>query len=124
MLASTPTYGEEYMYANEPCQVLEDLRVNFLKSLAHTTAKLRTLEFSQIGVPIFEQPEDDQPSSFVPVWRWLSNSYMQEITHVGPFDASREFLQAGFHVVWNFEKTGSDNQDYWKHVFKGVHQLL
>jgi hypothetical protein len=125
MLMKPPVDGEEYMQADNPRTVLEELRINLLKSLAHATSQLRTLEFTEIGVPVFERPEDDQPVTYGPVWNWHSKSYMQELTPVGPFKTSRAFFETGLDNALNMgDIEGYDQNDTVTLALKGARKLL
>jgi serine/threonine protein kinase len=125
MLANPPIDGAEYMNADDPCTVLAELRTNFLKSLAHAMSKLCTLEFTEIGVPVFERPEDDRPVTFGPVWHWHSKLCMQQLTPIGPFKTSRAFLEAGLNnVVDTAVIEGYDHDDQGVLSLKGARKLF
>jgi len=101
MLPNPPKYDKEYMNADEPHPVLEALRVNILKSLASAMVQLQTLEFDSIGIPVLDRPEDAQPSSIGPAWRWHSKLMMQKLNPIGPFKSSKQFFDAGLVASWD-----------------------
>jgi hypothetical protein len=73
--------------------------------------QLRSLEFEQIGVPVFENPEDDKPMSYGPVWRWHSKRIMQKLTPIGPFMDKKQFFETGLDITWNTADTEGYDPD-------------
>lgn len=121
-LPNPPEDDEEYLIADQPQGELRAIRMTFLHSLARAMSQLHTLKFDQIGVPVFDNPEDDQPLFIGPVWRWHSKLGMNKPHAVGPFMSSAEFFQAGLAKVCNFASIKDDDPDLLE--FKGLHKLL
>jgi hypothetical protein len=123
-LPGPPKNDEEHLEADDPKPALEEIRKNFLKSLANAMSQLKTLKFDQIGVPVFDKPEDDKPSSYGPVWRWHSPLEWQPLTAVGPFETRKEFFQAGLDNVWNMSQIEEEKEEEDVHEFMGMRKLL
>jgi serine/threonine protein kinase len=96
----SPTSGDAHLNADEPSLDLEKKRITFLESLATAMALLQKLKFEKIGTPVFKRPDDDQPTSFGPVWRWHSTAQMHELTPIQPYYTSALFYEDGLSRVW------------------------
>ncbi|KAH6220328.1 hypothetical protein HBI42_103140 [Parastagonospora nodorum] len=126
-LYEPPAPGDEYLNADQPSVLLEAIRINFIRSLAVAMSHLHKLEFSNIGVPVFEHPEDEEPSSIGPAYVWHTKSTMQPIKGIGPFPTSRQFFEAGVQRCWSLDVTElddmhSDDEEMLEH--KGIKKIL
>lgn len=92
--------GELHHNADEPTPEVEQKRLTFLSSLAEAMAQLQRLQFDKIGIPVFDKPEDEHPTSFGPIWHWHTKSSMEELTAIGPFDTTKDFFLTGLDAVY------------------------
>ncbi|PSN71752.1 hypothetical protein BS50DRAFT_629887 [Corynespora cassiicola Philippines] len=82
-----------HLDADMPSEEVEERRENFLCSLAYCMSQLQTLEFSQIGAPVFDS--ESRVVGYEPYWRWHSHTQMKEIRPYGPFESSFDFFKYG-----------------------------
>jgi len=110
-LYDQPAPGDEHLNADQPSVLLEAIRINFIKSLAIAMSHLHKLEFTNTGVPVFEHPEDEEPSSIGSAYVWHTKSAMQPITGIGPFPTSGKFFEAGLKRNWDLDEAEIDDTD-------------
>ena len=100
---ATDLWETSHTNADDPPLALEEKRIRFLTSLAKAMSHLSELRFSKIGIPVFVNPEDAEPTSFGPSWSWHSKCLMKELTPIGPFSRSADFFRAGLDDAWDPE---------------------
>lgn len=110
-LYEPPAPGDEHLNADQPSALLEAIRNNLIKSLAIAMSHLHKLEFTNTGVPVFEHPEDEEPSSIGSAYVWHTKSIMQPITGIGPFPTSGKFFETGLKRGWDLDGTEIDDTD-------------
>ncbi|KAH7086458.1 hypothetical protein FB567DRAFT_406039, partial [Paraphoma chrysanthemicola] len=82
-----------------------DIRVNFLRSLARTMAKLQTLEFDRAGTLNFDDTLD--VPSIGPTYHWRTVSdlkTLKKINRVPSFATSREYFQTALDEQWSHKE--------------------
>ena len=99
--------GEQYLEADDPSLELEQKRTRFLASLAQAMSHLQNLEFKRIGIPVFNEPEDELPTSYGPVWRWHSQLCMQEPKPIGPYITAGLYFRYGLNQTWGVSEIAS-----------------
>jgi hypothetical protein len=107
---ATSLWETSYTDADDPPPTLDEKRIRLLNSLAKAMSHLSQLRFSKIGVPVFTNPEDAEPTSIGPSWSWHSKCLMKELTPIGPFSRSADFFRAGLDNAWDPESIIEDGE--------------